>query len=320
MTSVFRLIAISMIGIGTASAQTYPVKPIRMIIGFAPGGGTDQLGRLVAQKLAEPLGQQIIVDNRAGASGQIAAELVAKSPPDGYTICMASVGTFAILPALLTKLPFDVERDFSPITLVGSGPNLLVVHPSLPVKTVKELIALAKARPGQLQYASPGAGTSNHVAAEYFKTQTKTDILHVPYKGSGQSLIDLISGQVHINFDSVPAVNAYVQQGKLRAIAVTSPKRFSVLPDIPTMEESGVPGFNMTTWWGLVAPAGLSKEIVARIHTETVKLLRQTDIKERIAFLGGEPVGNSPEEFAAFIRGERDKYVRIAKAANIKID
>ncbi len=305
---------------GNALGQAYPAKPIRMIIGFPPGGGTDIVGRIVAQKLAESLGQQVIADNRGGASGQLAAELVAKAAPDGYTIMMAHIAAISILPSLISRLPYDAQKDFVPITLAAIGPNLLVVHPSVPVKTVKDLVALAKARPGQLQYASPGAGTVQHLAAELFKLQAKVDMLHVPYKGSGQSIIDLVAGHVHLNFDSVPPVINHVRNGKLRAIAVTSEKRFSLLPEIPTVTEGGVPGFDMSTWWGLVAPGAVSKDIVARLHGETVKLLRQPDVKEKIAFVGAETVGNTPEEFAAYIRAEAVKYARIVKAANIRVD
>jgi tripartite-type tricarboxylate transporter receptor subunit TctC len=304
---------------GAAAAQTYPVKPIRMLIGFAPGGGTDIVGRIVAQKLGEALGHQVIADNRAGASGQLAAELVAKAAPDGYTIMMAHIAAISILPSL-SKLPYDPLKDFAPISLAAIGPNLLVVHPSLPVRSVKELIALAKARPGELQFASAGAGTVQHLAGELFKLQAKVDMLHVPYKGSGQSIVDLIAGQVHMDFDSVPPVINYVRQGRLRALAVTSAKRFSLLPDIRTIEESGVPGFDMSTWWGLVAPAAMGKDAIGRLQTETVKLLRQPDVKEKIAFAGAETVGNTPEEFAAYIRTETAKYARIVKAANIKLE
>lgn len=305
---------------GTAMAQTYPTRPIRMVIGFPPGGGTDIVGRIVAQKLSEVMGQQVLPDNRGGASGQIAAEIVAKAPPDGYTVMMAHIAAISILPTLIPKLPYDPVKDFAPISLVAIGPNLLVVHPSLPVRTVKELIALAKARPGQLQYASPGAGTVQHLAAEYFKLQAKVDMLHVPYKGSGQSIVDLVAGHVHLDFDSVPPVINHVKSGRLRAIAVTSEKRFSLLPDIPSISEGGVPGFDMSTWWGLVAPGGVSKDVIAKLHSETAKLLKQPDVRERIANVGAETVGNSPEEFAAFIRSERAKYAKLVKEANIKVD
>ena len=303
-----------------ALAQSYPTKPIRMLIGFPPGGGTDIIGRLVAQKLGEALGQQIIVDNRSGASGQLAAELVSKAAPDGYTIMMAHIAAISILPSLVSKLPYNPQKDFAPVSLSAIGPNLLVVHPSVPAKTVKELVALAKSRPGQLQYASPGAGTVQHLAGELFKLQAKVDMLHVPYKGSGQSIVDLIAGHVHLDFDAVPPVINFVRQGKLRALAVTSAKRFSLLPDMPTIEESGVPGFDMSTWWGIVAPAAVSKDIINKLNTEMVKAIRQPDAKEKISSVGADIVGNTPDEFAAFIRAETEKYARIIKAANIKID
>jgi tripartite-type tricarboxylate transporter receptor subunit TctC len=304
----------------TVFAQTYPTKSVRMMVGFPPGGGTDIVARIVAQKMGETLGQQIIVDNRGGAAGQLAAELVAKAPADGYTIMMAHIAAISILPSLVAKLPYDAQKDFAPVTLVAIGPNLLVVHPSLPVRTVKDLIALAKARPGQLQFASPGSGSVQHLSGELFKLQAKVDMLHVPYKGSGQSIVDLIAGQVHMDFDTIPPVINYVRQGKLRAIAVTSAKRFSLLPEIPTVEESGVPGFDMSTWWGLVAPGGVSKDIVARLYGDTLKALRQGDVKDKLVSVGAETVGNSPDEFAALISAETEKYARIVKAANIRSD
>lgn len=323
MSSLLRFAILAFVGItfcGPAAAQQYPARPIRMIIGFPPGGGTDIIGRIVGQRLSEVLGQQILPDNRGGASGQIAAELAARAPPDGYTVMMAHIAAISILPSLVSKLPYDPQKDFAPISLVAIGPNLLVVHPSLPARSVKELVALAKARPGQLQYASPGAGTVQHLAAELFKLQAKVDMLHVPYKGSGQSIVDLIAGHVHLNFDSVPPVLPHVRSGRLRALAVTSEKRFAILPDIPTVTEGGVPGFDMSTWWGLVAPAAVSKDIIARLQAETVKLLRQPDVKEKIAFAGADTVGNTAEEFGAFIRSEAAKYARIVKDANIKLD
>ena len=323
MSSLLRFAILVFVGItfcGPAAAQQYPVRPIRMIIGFPPGGGTDIVGRIVGQRLSEVLGQQILPDNRGGASGQIAAELTAKAPPDGYTVMMAHIAAISILPSLYPKMPYDAARDFAPITLVAIGPNLLVVHPSVPVKSVKELVAFAKARPGQLHYASPGAGTVQHLAAELFKLQARVDMLHVPYKGSGQSIVDLIAGHVQLNFDSVPPVLPHVRSGRLRALAVTSEKRFSILPDIPTVTEGGVPGFDMSTWWGLVAPAAVSKDIIARLQAETVKVLREPGVKEKIAFAGADTVGNTADEFGAFIRAERAKYARIVKDANIKLD
>lgn len=233
---------------------------------------------------------------------------------------MAHVAAMSILPSLAAKLPYDPQRDFAPVSLVAAGPNLLVVHPSVPARNVKELITLARAHPGHLQYASPGAGSVQHLAAEFFKLQAKLDILHVPYKGSGQSIVDLVAGHVHMNFDSIPPVINHVKQGKLRALAVTSAQRFVLLPDIPTITEGGVPGFDMSTWWGLVTPAYVSKDIITRLHNETVNVLRQADVKERLASVGAEAVGNSPDAFATFIRSERTKYARIIKEANIRVD
>jgi len=291
-----------------------------MLIGFPPGGGTDIVGRIVAQKLSENLGQQIIVENRGGATGMIAAELAARAAPDGYTIMMAHISAMSILPSLYPKLAYDTAKDFAPITQAGIGPNLLVVHPSLPVRSVKDLIALAKARPGQLHYASPGSGSVQHLSGELFKLQAKVDMLHVPYKGSGQSIIDLIAGHVQLNFDAVPVVLSHARQGRLRALAVTSAKRSALLPDIPTVSESGVAGFDMSTWWGLVAPSAVSKDVVSKLNVETVKALKLPEVRERLGSVGAEPGGNTPEEFGAFIRAETAKYARIVKDANIKID
>jgi tripartite-type tricarboxylate transporter receptor subunit TctC len=325
MKSFVRTLIVLAVAAGLNSAawaQQYPTKPLRMIIGFAPGGGTDIVGRILAQKLAEALGQPVVPDNRGGAAGQIGTDAVAKSPADGYTVLMGHIAALSILPSLVQKLPYDPVKDFAPISLVAIGPNLLVVHPSLPVKNVKDLVTLAKARPGQLQFASPGAGSVQHLAGELFKLNAKVEMLHVPYKGSGQSLVDLIAGHVHLNFDSVPPVLPHVKSGRLRAIAVTSEKRYALLPELPTVSESGLPGFDMSTWWGLLVPAngGSSKHAVTRLHAETVKILRMPDVKEKMAAVGAETVGNSPEEFAAFIRSERTKYAKIVKDANIKLD
>jgi tripartite-type tricarboxylate transporter receptor subunit TctC len=321
MKTILKAIALLMLaGAGTALAQQYPAKPIRMIIGFPPGGGTDIIGRIVAQRMAEGLKQQILPDNRGGASGQIAAELAAKAPPDGYTVMMAHIAAMSILPSLYPKLPYDPVRDFAPISQVGISPQMVVVHPSLPVKNIKELIALAKARPGQIHYASPGIGTVQHLAGELFNLQAKVNMVHVAYKGAGPSVIDLIAGHVQISFDVIPVVIGHVKAGKLRAIAVTSEKRTAQLPDLPTVNEGGLRGFDLSTWWGLVAPAAVSKDVVARLHGETVRALGLPDVKERIAAAGADVVGSSPDEFAAFIRNERAKYARIVKDANIKIE
>jgi tripartite-type tricarboxylate transporter receptor subunit TctC len=302
-----------------AQVESYPSKTIRMVVGFAPGGGTDVIARIVAQKLSEVLGQSVVVDNRSGATGQLAAETVAKAVPDGYTIMMGHIAALSVLPSLVPKLPYDVVRDFAPVTLVATGPNVLVVHPSLPVKTIKDVVALARARPDQLQYASSGTGSIQHLAAELFKLQAKIEILHVPYKGSGQALVDLIAGDVHMNFDSVPPVINQVRLGKLRAIAITAPQRFALLPDVPTIREGGIPGVDVNTWWGLVAPAAVNKNAIARLHNDTVRFLRLNDVRERIANVGAEPIGSTPAEFDAFIRSETAKYAKIIKVANIKL-
>ena len=316
LTTLLAVLAVA----ASATAQQYPVRPIRMLIGFPPGGGTDIVGRIVAQKLSENLGQQMVPENRGGATGMIAAELAAKAPPDGYTVMMAHISAMSILPSLYPKLAYDVARDFLPITHVAIGPNLLVVHPSLPVKSTQELIALAKARPGQLHYASPGNGSVQHLSAELFKLQAKVDMLHIPYKGSGPSLIDLIAGHVQLNFDAVPVVLGAARQGRLRALAVTSAKRSALLPEIPTISEAGLAGFDMSTWWGLVAPSAVNKAVVTKLHAETVKVLALADVKERLGAVGAEAVGNTPDQFGAFIRSETAKYARIVKEANIKID
>ena len=305
---------------GPAAAQSYPAKPIRMVIGFPPGGGTDIIGRIVALRMSESLKQQIVPDNRGGASGQIAAELVAKAPPDGYTVMMAHIAAVSILPSLYSRLPYDPVRDFSPISLVAISPQLVVTHPSLPVKNIKELIALAKKRPGEIYYASVGNGTVQHLAGELFNLQAGVKMVHVPFKGGGPSALNLVAGHVQLSFDVIPVVINYVKAGRLRPIAVTSEKRTPLMPEVPTVNEGGLKGFDLSTWWGLVAPAGVNKDIVARLHGETVKALQLPDVKERLAQNGADPVGNSPAEFAAFIRNERDKYARIAKDANIKLD
>jgi tripartite-type tricarboxylate transporter receptor subunit TctC len=323
MSSLLRFTILVIVGIAFCSpaiAQQYPARPIRMLIGFPPGGGTDIVGRIVAQKVSENLGQQIVAENRGGATGMVAAELAAKAAPDGYTIMMAHISAMSILPSLYPRMAYDTARDFAPITLAAIGPNLLVVHPSLPVKSVKDLIALAKARPGQLHYASPGSGSVQHLSGELFKLQAKVDMLHIPYKGSGQSIVDLIAGHVQLNFDAVPVVLGHARQGRLRALAVTSAKRSALLPDIPTVSESGVAGFDMSTWWGLVAPSAVSKDIVAKLHAETARVLKVPEVRERLGSVGAEPGGNTPDQFGAFIRSETAKYARIVKDANIKID
>ncbi|MGZ5113085.1 MAG: Bug family tripartite tricarboxylate transporter substrate binding protein [Usitatibacter sp.] len=302
----------------SAYAQSYPSKPVKMVVGFSPGGGTDILARIVAQKLGEAWGQSVIVENRPGASATIGAAVVAKAPPDGYTLAMGQLTPNAIAPALFASLPYDAVKDFVPIILVGTSLNVLVMNPSVPAKSVAELVALAKSKPGTLTYASSGAGSLQHIAAELFKATAGVDIVHVPFKGSSQAVIDLISGQVDMNFDSIPAVIQHVKAGKLRAIAVTSAKRASGLPEIPTIAESGFPDYDLTTWWGLFAPAGTPTEVVARIHRDTLVALQNAEVKERFAALSVDPGGGSSREFADYVRQEIAKYDRIVKQLNIK--
>ena len=305
----------------TTQAQTFPAKPVRMIVGFPPGGGTDILARIVAQKLSEAWGQPVAVENRPGASATIAANTVAKSAPDGYTLSMGQLTPNAIAPALVPKPPYDALRDFSAIVLVGTSPNVLVVHPGLPARNASELAGYAKSRPKPLTYASSGAGSLQHIAAELFKSMAGVNLLHVPFKGSGQAVIDLIAGQVDMNFDSIPATIQHIRSGKLRALAVTAARRAGGgLEDIPTIAESGFPGYDLTTWWGLFAPAGTPNEVLERIQADTLSLLKSPEVKERFAGLAVEPGGGSRVEFADYVRREIAKYDKLVKQLGIKAE
>ena len=304
-----------------SAAQTYPAKPVRMIVGFPPGGGTDILARIVAQKLADGWGQQAVVENRPGASATIAANAVARAAPDGYTLSMGQLTPNAIAPALFGKLPYDALKDFAPIVLVGTSPNVLVVHPGLPVRSMSELAALAKGRPKALTYATSGAGSLQHIAAELFRSMAGVELVHVPFKGSGQAVIDLISGQVDMNFDSIPATIQHIRSGKLRALAVTAARRASGgLEAVPTIAESGYPGYDLTTWWGLFAPAGTSNEILERILADTLAALRNAEVRERFAGLAVEPGGGSRADFADYVRAEVAKYDKLVKQLGIKTE
>jgi tripartite-type tricarboxylate transporter receptor subunit TctC len=303
-----------------ATAQPYPSKSVKIVVGFPPGGGTDILARIVAQKLGESWGQSVIVENRPGASATIGAAVVAKAPADGYTLTMGQLTPNAIAPALMANLPYDAVKDFVPVILVGTSPNVLVVNPAVPAKNVAELVALARSKPGRLTYASSGAGSLQHIAAELFKSTAGVEIVHIPFKGSSQAVIDLISGQVDMNFDSIPAVIQHVKSGKLRAIAVTAAKRASGLPDIPTIAESGYPDYDLTTWWGIFAPAGTPPEIVAKIHRDTLAALQNAELRERFAGLSVDPGGGTSREFADYVRQEIAKYDRIVKSLAIKAE
>lgn len=284
------------------AAQTWPNRPIRLVVAFPASGTTDIIARGVAAEISKSLGQQVYVDNRPGAGGNIGTDLVAKSPPDGYTIVMGTVGTHAINVSLYSKLPYDAVKDFAPVTLVASVPNVLEVNPSLPVKTVKELIAYAKANPGKLNFASSGSGTSIHLSGELFKSITGVDMLHIPYKGSAPAITDLIGGQANLMFDNLPSSIGHIKAGQLRAIAVTTLTRSPALPDVPTIAESGVPGYEASSWFGVLAPAGTPKEIVARLHDEIVKALKTPVLRKYLQGQGAEPVGdtlkNSPNTSA----------------------
>ena len=303
-----------------ALAQNFPTKPITIIVPFSAGGTTDILARIVGQGLTTELGQPFVVDNRAGAGGNIGASLAAKAPADGYTLFMGTVGTHAINQALYKKMPFDPVKDFAPISRVATVPNLLVAHPSQPYKTVKELIAYAKANPGKVTYGSPGSGASPHVSGELFKSMTGTDLLHVPYKGSAPAMTDLLGGQIAIMFDNMPSAIQHVRSGKLRPIAVTTAKRSPELPDIPTIAEAGVPGYEAMSWFGLFAPAATPKPVLDRLNAALVKVLNQPDVKKKIAEQGGDVVAETPEQFAAFIKAETAKWGKVVKDSGATVD
>jgi tripartite-type tricarboxylate transporter receptor subunit TctC len=303
-----------------AWAQDYPTKPIRIVVPFPPGGATDLLARAVAQRLTEKWGQAVIVDNRPGAGGNIGSELVAKAAPDGYTLEMGTVGTHAINASLYAKMPYDHVKDFVPIVLVAAVPNVLVVNPSLPVKSVQELIAYAKANPGKLNFASSGNGTSIHLSGELFKVMAGVQMTHVPYKGSAPALQDLIAGQVQLMFDNLPPSLPQIKAGKLRALAVTTAKRSPALPDLPTIAESGLPGFESSSWFGLLAPAGTPQPIVAKLNAEVNAWLATPEAKEKLLASGANPAGGSPEDFAKHIAAETAKWQKVVKESGAKID
>ncbi|TMH44751.1 MAG: tripartite tricarboxylate transporter substrate binding protein [Betaproteobacteria bacterium] len=301
-----------------AHAQVYPARPLRMIVAYPPGGGTDIVGRMLAQKLGESLGQSVVVENRGGASGNIGTELAAHAAPDGYTILMGNVAPNAINVSLFKDLPFDPVADFAPVSLVASTPNILVVHPSTPVRTVRELIALAKAKPGSLNFASAGVGSSSHLAGELFRILAGAEIVHVPYKGAGPAMVDVLSGQVQLYFATMPAAMPHVKSGKLAPVAVTSARRSHALPGLATIAESGVPGYEASTWYGALAPAHTPPAVIARLHAEIAKILADPALRARLADQGFEPVGNSPEEFGAYIKSEITKWGKAIRDAGIR--
>ena len=301
----------------TGSGQAYPAKPVRLVVPSAPGGGTDITARVMAPKLGEYLGQQVVVENRAGAGTMIGGELVARAAPDGYTLLMG-ISTLAINPAMYKKVPYDALKDFVPISQAVSLPNILVVHPSLPAKTVKELVAFGRARPGQIQFASAGVGTNPHLTAELFLSMTGLKMLHIPYKGSGAGIIDVIAGHVPVMTPSILTGLPHAKAGRLRALGVTSARRAGGAPDIPTIAEAGVPGYEAVQWFGILAPAGTPRAIIDRVHREAVRVLQNPETKERLVADGADPVGSTPEQFAAFIRAETAKWANVVKAIGIQ--
>ena len=304
-----------------ALAQDYPAKTVRMIVPFAPGGATDVLARIVGQKLYDRWGQIVLADNRVGASGNIGAEFVAKSAaPDGYTLLVAGA-PHAINMSLFKNLRYDLAKDLTPISAIASFPSLIAVHPSVPVKSVKELVALAKARPGQLNFGSAGNGSPNHLSMELFKTMAKVDMTHIPYKGgSGQMVSDLIAGQVQLASMGLPPAMPYVKSGRLRVIAVTSAKRSPMLPDAPTVAESGLPGYEVTSWYGVFAPPGLARDLILKLNSDVVAVLGAADMKERLASLGAEPLPMSSEDFGRYVREDIAKWAKVVKESGAKVD
>ena len=300
-----------------ATAQNYPTKPIRMIVAYPPGGGTDIVGRMIAQKLSENFGQTVVIDNRGGAAGGIGSEIAAHSVPDGYTIIMGNVAPNAINVSLYAKLGYDPVKDFEPVSLVASTPNILVVLPSLAVKTVPELIALAKAKPGSLNYPSAGLGSSSHLAGELFDNLAGVKMVHIPYKGGGPALTDLLGGQVQLMFATMPAAMPHVRSGRLRAIAVTSVKRSQAMPELPTIGET-LKGYDASTWYGVLAPARTPRPIITTLHAEIVKILGVVETRDRLLAQGFEPVGGTPAEFGTYIKAEIAKWAKVIKAAGIK--
>lgn len=309
------------LGASSAFAQAaWPAKPIRLVIPFPAGGSTDIVGRLIAEKLSQSLGQPVVVDNRGGAGGTTGSDVAAKAAPDGYTLLMGTSSTHAIAPALYPKLPYDVARDFAPITLLGTATILMVVHPSVPAKSVTEFVALAKSKPGQLMFGSTGNGSVSHLTAEHFKTASGIDMQHVPYKGDTPMTLDLVAGRLHVAFGTAVAFLPQVQAGKLNALAVTDAKPSPVAPQLPTVAASGLAGFEALQWFGLLAPAGTPKDILTRLHSEVAKALQLPEVQERLQGLGMQIVGGSPDQFGSFMRSESVKWGRIVRDSGAKVD
>ena len=303
-----------------AAAQAFPSKPVKLVIPFPPGGSLDNIGRLIAQKLSETWGQQVVIENKPGAGGNIGADLVAKSPADGYSVVMGALSTHAVNPSLYAKMPYDAAKDFAPISLVAITPNVLIVNAAMPVTSVKEMIAYAKANPGRTNFGSGSNGSAGHLAGELFKLETGTDVAHIPYKGGAPALQALLAGDTQFMFDNLANAMAQVKGGKVRAIAVTTAQRSKLAPDLPTMAEAGMPGFDISTWFGLLAPAGTPPDVIAKWNADVVKVLNSPDVREKMLAQGADPAPQTPAEFASFIAREREKYARIVKASGARVD
>jgi tripartite-type tricarboxylate transporter receptor subunit TctC len=312
------VLAAAVLAVQTVHAQAYPSRPIRLVVPFPPGGSADILGRALAQRLGEGLGQSVVVENRPGAGTAIAAELVAKAAPDGYTVMLGTVSSHAINPALNPKLPFDPLRDFTPVAPVASIPFALLVHPSVPARTLPEFIGYARSKPGKLDYSSAGSGTSNHLAGELFEAMTGTYMVHIPYRGSAPALQDLIAGRVSVMFDLVLTAAPHVRSGAVRGLAVTGAKRSAALPDLPTIAESGLPGYEVSAWFGVFGPAGLPRPVVDRLNAEIARALAAPDLQQRLASQGAETLAGSPDQFAAYLKAEIVKWGKVVRDAGIR--
>ncbi len=300
--------------------QDYPAKPIRMMIPFVPGGANDVIGRISALKITEALGQQVVVENRGGSGGSLGIEIAAKWANDGYNIMLGNIANMAVNPTLYRKLSYHPLRDLQPITLIAKVPTILAVHPSLPAKNVQQLVTLARKQPGQLTFGTGGAGSGAHLATELFLLHTKLNLVHVPYKGVGPALIDVLAGQITMTFGAVPGVLPYAKSGRLRALGVTGAKRISVLPALPTVAEGGVPGYEATLWFGVLAPAGVPMPIINRLHSALTRALQSQDMKDRLTAEGAEPIGNTPQEFQAFIKSEIERWAVVVRNSGMKAE
>lgn len=301
-----------------ADAQ-YPTRPVRLILAFPPGGGTDTLGRILGPRMSQGLGQQVVVENRPGGGANIGAEIAAKSPPDGYTMFMATTA-HTVSATLYTKLGYNLVKDFAPVALLAATPNIVVVHPSVPVKSVKELVAFARARPGQLDFGSSGSGSQPHLAGELFSSMAGIKLNHIPYKGGGPAVVALVAGEVAVGFATMPSVVHHVQSGRLRGLAITSLQRSPLLPDLPTVDETGLPGYEASPWYGFLVPTGTPREAITRLNAESLKAMTYPDVKERMAATGLTPLGSTPEEFGALVRSEVEKWGKVVKATGMRVD